>query len=96
MFQKEQKQSSKGILSNNILKNFSKLPGKHSGPSPCLRSEAVVRRRSSRELFLKISQILKENTCVQISLLKRDSNTVIFLCNWQNFEKHLFLTGHFP
>ena len=43
-----------------------------------------------KKVFLKISQILQENTCVGASfrpaaLLKGDSNTSVFLWNLQNF-----------
>ena len=49
-------------------------------------SEAAVRRCSSKEIFFKISQYSQENACVGASfgvrpatLLKRDSNTGVFL-----------------
>ena len=38
-------------------------------------SEAVVRTYSSKKVFLKISQILQENTCV----FRTDSKTGVFL-----------------
>ena len=43
--------------------------------------EAVVRRCSSKEPFVKVSQISLENTCVEVSatVLKIDSNTGVFL-----------------
>ena len=45
-------------------------------------AEAVVRRLSSKQVFLNISQISQESTCVggrPAALLKRDSNIVVFL-----------------
>ena len=42
--------------------------------------EAVVRRCSSKYVFLKISQYLQENMCWSVfSILKRDSNGGVFL-----------------
>ena len=50
---------------------------------------AVVRRYSSKYVFLKISQISQENTCVGVwrpeALLRRDPNTGVFLWDLRNF-----------
>ena len=64
--------------------------------------ESVVRRCSLKKMFLKISQILWENTCAGISILislqfcrKRDSGTVVFLWILRNVFKNTLFTEHF-
>ena len=56
--------------------------------------KAAVRRCSSEKVFLKISQYSQENTCVGVSflikLLKRDSNTGVFLRILRTFKEQLF------
>ena len=51
-----------------------------------IREASVVRRCSSKQVFLKFSQISQEKSCVGVAglkrsatLLKRDSSTGIFL-----------------
>ena len=57
-------------------------------------TEVALHRYSSKLVFWKISQISQENTCLGVrpaALLKRDSNTIVFLWNLRNFQEHLFL-----
>ena len=56
-------------------------------------AEAVVRRLSSKQVFLNISQISQESTCVggrPAALLKRDSNIVVFLWNLRDVCEKLY------
>ena len=67
-----------------------------------ITSEAVSRRCSVEKVFLKISQILQENTCARVSFSiklqssglplyqKRDSGTGVFLCILLNFQERFF------
>ena len=56
-----------------------------------LTSEAVVRRCSSKQVFLKISEISQGNTCIRASLLKKTPQYRCFLWNFRNFQVHIFL-----
>ena len=47
-------------------------------------------RRSSKSVFLKISQYSQENTWRPVTLIKRDSRTVFFLWILRNFQEELF------
>ena len=53
---------------------------------PIYTTKAVVRRFSSKYVFLKISQISPRPA----ALLKRDSSTGVFLWILLNFQEHLF------
>ena len=52
-------------------------------------SEAAVRRCSSKQAFLKISQYLQD-TCIGAYFLIRDSNTGVFLRILRNLREHIF------
>ena len=58
--------------------------------SEMLVTEATVRRSSSKKVFFKISKCSRENTHVGASLLKRDSNTGVFLWNCDIFKNSFF------
>ena len=49
----------------------------------------------SLEKYMCWSLLLRKIQALRpANLLKRDSNTVIFLWNWQDFQEHFFFTEH--
>ena len=54
-------------------------------------SEAVAWSCSVKKVFLKISQISRENTCVGVTLLKKIFDTSVFLWILWSFYEYLFL-----
>ena len=70
-----------------------------------LHSEAIVRRCSVKKVFLEISQNSQESTCVRDSFLiklqallaniiKRESLTQVFSCEFWEISKNNFFTEH--
>ena len=61
--------------------------------------KAVARRCFSKQLFLKMSQILQENTCVGVSFLIKlqmlQTSTQVYSCEICEIFKKTFFTEHF-
>ena len=51
---------------------------------------AAVGKCSSKQLFLKLSQYSQENTCIGISLLKRECNTGVSCEYFEIFKNSFF------
>ena len=91
------------ILPENIRKRFS---GMYKTETLARKGLKCVQKQPlnvfGKNVFLKISQNLQENTCTTVSFLiklqasdlqlyqKRDSGTGVFLWILQNFQEHLF------
>ena len=55
--------------------------------SICVRQKVVIRRCSTKKVFLKISQNSPENTCARVSFLWKELRHSCFLVNFTKFSR---------
>ena len=81
----------KAFRKKGVLRNFTKLTGKHLCQSLLFNTVAVIQRCSVKKLFLEIPQNSQENTCARVFFfIKKEALALVFSCEFCEISKNTF------